>query len=78
VSTFTQGLKHGWLSQGSGQTKFGIRRFLNFGFDVFWKKSINQDKICKKIRSNSKVTGEELFFKTKMFGWLKFKFVQIS
>jgi hypothetical protein len=41
------------------------------------KKDKNHQNICKKTRSNSKVTGEEFFCKTKSLGLVKFKFHQI-
>ncbi len=33
------------------------------------EKDKNQQKICKKTRSNSKVTGEEIFVKPSRLGW---------
>jgi short-subunit dehydrogenase len=41
------------------------------------KKDKNQQKYVKKTRSNSKVTGEEIFCKNRSFGLIKFKFCQI-
>jgi hypothetical protein len=35
-------------------------------------------KICKKTRWNSKINGRDFFVKSTSFGWLKFKFRQIS
>jgi hypothetical protein len=43
---------------------------------IFWK-IIEKTENTKKTKENSKCSGED-FFKSTSFGWLKFKFYQIS
>jgi hypothetical protein len=63
-------------STDSGRSEFKNRRIYCPVFQNF-RKDKNQQKICKKTRSNSKVTGEEIFCKTRSFGLVKFKFIQM-
>jgi hypothetical protein len=63
-------------STDSGRSEFKNRRIYCPVFQNF-RKDKNQQKICKKTRSNCKVIGEEFFCKTQSFGLVKFKFCQI-
>jgi hypothetical protein len=49
------------------RSKFKNRRIL-FTVSKFQTKDKNQKNICKKTRSNSKVTGEEFFIKPSRLG----------
>jgi hypothetical protein len=42
---------------------------LLFTVSKFQKKDKSQQKICKKTRSNSKVTSEEIFVKPSRLDW---------
>jgi hypothetical protein len=52
----------------SGRSEFRNRRFTVHWFKIS-KKDKSQQKICKKTRSNSKVTSEEIFVKPSRLDW---------
>jgi hypothetical protein len=51
-----------------------IKILANFRIQI--QKFQKNAKICKKTRWNPKIIGEDFFFKSQMFAWLKFKMNQ--
>jgi hypothetical protein len=56
-------------STDSDRSEFKNRQNTVHCFKISEKDKNQQKKLCKKTRSNSKVTGEEIFIKHNRLGW---------